>query len=188
MSQKSGLEGTFRWIPVSQELPDDSETVLICNLRDWDDPVASGFYTEGKWERCGYEGCPLDGKGYSEEGIEYPDPAWNPPTHWMHFPEPPEVAQLPELEAFPQQQAAIFQIVSERFRQQQKWGPQTHEMPVWMCILHEETGELSEAILHAKFGGNQSKEVFKEAVQVAAVAMQIVEFLLDGKTESEAAK
>jgi len=51
-------------------------------------------------------------------------------------------------------------------------------MPTWMCILHEETGELSEAILHRKFGGVEAFSELAEAIQVAAVAVQIVEFLL----------
>jgi len=64
-----------------------------------------------------------------------------------------------------------------------KWGEQNHDLPTWMCILHEETGELSEAILHEKFGGPEAGNVFKEAVQVAAVACQIVEYLLRKRNE-----
>lgn len=75
-------------------------------------------------------------------------------------------------------ETAINLIRIERTRQTEKWGEQNHDMPTWMCILHEETGELSEAILHRKFGGPEAFGELGEAVQVAAVAMQIVEFLL----------
>lgn len=73
--------------------------------------------------------------------------------------------------------AAIQDVLRERGNQQRKWGEQNHEMSIWLEILHEETGELCEADLHAKFGGPKRNNVFNEAVQVAAVALQIVEFL-----------
>ena len=76
------------------------------------------------------------------------------------------------------QAKAIAHIGEERQRQQRKWGEQNHDMPTWLCILHEETGELSEAVLHRKFGGPEAMGELQEAVQVAAVALQIVEFLL----------
>ena len=95
MSQKTTLEGTYRWIPVAQELPDDSETVLVCNLEDWDDPVDTGYYCAQEWHRGYFSDCPLDGKGYTEDGDPYPDPSWNPPTHWMRLPEPPGLAIVP---------------------------------------------------------------------------------------------
>jgi NTP pyrophosphatase (non-canonical NTP hydrolase) len=75
------------------------------------------------------------------------------------------------------QEIAIKDVLRERKNQQQKWGEQNHEMPIWLAILHEETGELSEAVLHSIFGGPERNEVFKEAVHVAAVGLQIVEFL-----------
>ena len=69
-------------------------------------------------------------------------------------------------------------IDAERKRQQLKWGEQNHDMATWMLILHEETGGLSQAILHDRFGGDHSGTAFKEAVQVAAVAKQIVEYMI----------
>lgn len=82
------------------------------------------------------------------------------------------------------QAEAVRRILGERHAQLVKWGQQNHDLPTWMCILHEETGELSEAILHQKFGGPEANNVFKEAVQVAAVACQIVEFLIRKRDES----
>lgn len=72
---------------------------------------------------------------------------------------------------------ALKAVLEERTRQDKKWGEQNHCMEDWMLILHEETGELSEAILHEKFGGHAAEELEKEAVQIAAVALQIVQFL-----------
>jgi NTP pyrophosphatase (non-canonical NTP hydrolase) len=76
------------------------------------------------------------------------------------------------------QSEAGARVIIERRSQNRKWGEQNHDMPTWLAILHEETGELSQAVLHAKFGGPAARDLFKEAVQVAAVALQIVEFLI----------
>jgi hypothetical protein len=83
-----------------------------------------------------------------------------------------------------EQQMALKDVLREREAQQRKWGEQNHEMPVWLEILHEETGELCEADLHARFGGPKMNDVFKEAVQVAAVGLQIVEYLRRQKPDS----
>jgi len=76
-----------------------------------------------------------------------------------------------------EQQWAIEQVVQERKRQTAKWGEQNHDMATWMLILHEETGELSETELHRIFGGPKADSQMNEAIQVAAVALQIVEYL-----------
>ena len=72
---------------------------------------------------------------------------------------------------------AINQINQERERQIKKWGEQCHDISTWCAILMEEVGELSEAALHCKFGGPKANGLKKEAIQAAAVAMQIVEML-----------
>jgi NTP pyrophosphatase (non-canonical NTP hydrolase) len=77
----------------------------------------------------------------------------------------------------------IALILKERLRQTAQWGEQNHDLPTWLCILTEEVGELSEAILHQKFGGPAAENVVKETVQIAAVALQMLEFLLRPKTE-----
>ena len=76
-------------------------------------------------------------------------------------------------------QQGIDRIEEERNRQNEKWGVQNHDMMTWLAILHEETGELAQACLHNKFGGPAEGDIMKEAVQVAAVGLQIVEFLLE---------
>jgi len=80
--------------------------------------------------------------------------------------------------ANPEQVEAIERILWERESQFRKWGKQNHDMMTWLAILHEETGEMAEACLHEKFGGPEQNNVFNEAVQTAAVACQIVEYLL----------
>jgi NTP pyrophosphatase (non-canonical NTP hydrolase) len=81
------------------------------------------------------------------------------------------------------QQTAIEHVVGERVRQQEKWGEQNHSMFIWLTILGEEVGELSECVLHERFGGPERDNLFKEAVQVAAVSFQIVEYLLRKQNE-----
>jgi NTP pyrophosphatase (non-canonical NTP hydrolase) len=72
---------------------------------------------------------------------------------------------------------AVGLVLNERQNQFLKWGNQNHDMMTWLAILHEETGELAQACLHKKFGGSKSDDVLHEAVQVAAVGLQIVEHL-----------
>jgi NTP pyrophosphatase (non-canonical NTP hydrolase) len=76
-------------------------------------------------------------------------------------------------------QQGIDRIEEERTRQFEKWGKQDHDMMTWLAILHEETGELAQACLHNKFGGPAEGNILEEAVQVAAVGLQIVEFILE---------
>ena len=80
---------------------------------------------------------------------------------------------------------AVFLIEGERKNQVAKWGIQKHDMMTWLAILHEETGELAEACLHEKFGGSEADNVMMEAIQVAAVATQIVEFLLEQQEQKQ---
>lgn len=73
----------------------------------------------------------------------------------------------------------LNQVVVERGRQIAKWGnhlPRGGFMTL-SAVLSEETGEVSKAILE----GNR-KELAIECVQVAAVAMRILEYLSDGHT------
>ena len=74
----------------------------------------------------------------------------------------------------------IERIWEERARQDEKWGEQNHDPFAWMAILMEEVGELSQAVLHARYGGPAAFTVSKEAVQVAAVAVAFLECLERG--------
>lgn len=71
---------------------------------------------------------------------------------------------------------ALASVRFERLRQDAKWGEhQRHTLVEWLAILSEEHGELAREILRAHFGQIQSKNLRAEAVQVAAVAVAIIE-------------
>lgn len=93
----------------------------------------------------------------------------------------------------------LGEVDRERRRQDAKWGEQNHAATVWLTVLTEEVGELAEAILEHRAAqrGSVNKRIFEamaagvlddpvkhwhtamreEAVQVAAVAAAIVEWL-----------
>lgn len=72
---------------------------------------------------------------------------------------------------------AIRSVVAEMNRQDEKWGADRDQHPfVWQTILSEEVGEFSQAILHDEFGGHKSGTAREEMVQIAAVALQIIEY------------
>lgn len=76
---------------------------------------------------------------------------------------------------------AFREINDERNRQDNKWGEQNHDPLTYLVVLMEEIGELSQASLHARFGGPAAVKLREEAVQVAAVALAIIECLDRGK-------
>lgn len=79
---------------------------------------------------------------------------------------------------------SVFEdILNERERQDEKWGEQNHHPMYWLGILMEEVGELAEAT-NETFLDNATeiekggyKNMRAEAIQVAAVALEIVECL-----------
>ena len=76
------------------------------------------------------------------------------------------------------QRQGIEMILHERNRQDAKWGTQRGISPTdWVTILMEEVGELAAAILGETFGTDKNPELDwrKEAIQVAAVALAMVE-------------
>ena len=79
--------------------------------------------------------------------------------------------------------AAIELVREERRRQFEKWGKQDHNLFVWMSILMEEVGEASQAALHQVFGGKAKGTFGIEIIHVAAVAIQIVEWILDAEKQ-----
>jgi NTP pyrophosphatase (non-canonical NTP hydrolase) len=73
-------------------------------------------------------------------------------------------------------QTKIFdEIVAERDRQNAKWGEQNHDPFTYMTVLTEEVGEAAEAALHMKFGGPEAENYRTELVQIAAVAVEMIE-------------
>lgn len=70
----------------------------------------------------------------------------------------------------------IKAILDERDRQDQKWGfPQENTYGEWGCILAEEAGELCKELNELNFGRGDPGKMETEAVQVAAVALSILE-------------
>lgn len=67
-------------------------------------------------------------------------------------------------------------ILTERDRQDQKWGyPQKNSFCEWASIIAEEVGELSKELNELNFGRGTLNQMEAEAVQVAAVALSILE-------------
>jgi len=69
----------------------------------------------------------------------------------------------------------LKEIKKERVKQDNKWGEQNHSPSDWLMILGEEVGEVNKAALEAKFGGGTLIEYRKELIQVAAVAVAMIE-------------
>lgn len=72
---------------------------------------------------------------------------------------------------------SLNSVLIERNKQDAKWGEQNHDPFTFLAILTEEVGELAQAALHGRYGGPESNNIREEAVQVAAVALAIVECL-----------
>lgn len=69
----------------------------------------------------------------------------------------------------------LQEILAERIRQDQKWGQQDHPPADFLMILGEEVGEANKAALEHKFANKPLDEYRKELVQVAAVAVAMIE-------------
>jgi NTP pyrophosphatase (non-canonical NTP hydrolase) len=78
--------------------------------------------------------------------------------------------------------SVLSEVLDERTRQDKKWGEQSHGGDTWLVILMEEVGELAQATLKTRFGGKGNAR--EEAIQVAAVAVAIVEALDRGTYHS----
>lgn len=69
----------------------------------------------------------------------------------------------------------IKDLILERKRQDDKWGEQNHDPCVWMTILTEEVGEVAKEALRMRFALGDLALYRAEAIQVAAVALAMVE-------------
>src|SRR5262249_11354057 len=85
-----------------------------------------------------------------------------------------KLKQSPDLQWLSQ---ATRDILIERQRQDQKWGEQNHDPFTYLTVLVEEVGELAQAALHSRFGGDKAEGLRTEALHTAAVALAIVECL-----------
>lgn len=83
----------------------------------------------------------------------------------------------------------LKKVAEERDRQDDKWGKQNHGPSEWMAILMEEVGELAHEANHLTFnpkaGSHTRKNYIDEAIQVAAVAVALVE-CIERQTEGHA--
>jgi NTP pyrophosphatase (non-canonical NTP hydrolase) len=70
---------------------------------------------------------------------------------------------------------AFLKILTERRRQDAKWGEQNHADDFWMLILMEEVGETAQAILQACEERGSPARTKEELIQVAAVAVAWLE-------------
>lgn len=82
------------------------------------------------------------------------------------------------------------EIHAERLRQEAKWGQQNHHPMLWLPILGEEVGEANKAALETYFnykseGAEDYTDYRTELVQVAAVAIAMIESLDRGKWASQ---
>lgn len=68
-------------------------------------------------------------------------------------------------------------VLAERVRQNEKWGEQRHDLGRWLAILTEEVGEVSQAMQGTWGWGKptDASDLYKELIQVAAVASAIAE-------------
>lgn len=72
---------------------------------------------------------------------------------------------------------ALTDVIAEMDRQDTKWGSDRNLNPfIWSSILGEEVGEFNQSILHDYYGGKFAGTGRDEMVQVAAVALQIIEY------------
>lgn len=69
----------------------------------------------------------------------------------------------------------LMEIADERLKQIAKFGVQKHSMADWLTILGEEVGETNKAALEAKFANGNVLNYREELIQVAAVAVAMVE-------------
>lgn len=74
------------------------------------------------------------------------------------------------------------EIQKERYRQNAKWGIQNRNPVEWIAILTEEVGEASKEAVDLHFDSKSEfqidhriKDLREELIQVAAVAVQIIE-------------
>lgn len=66
-------------------------------------------------------------------------------------------------------------VMAEHHRQIDKWGIQEHNVSWWLTFLGEEYGETCDAAAEHHFRGGSAKNVVKEAIQTATLALKIAE-------------
>ena len=80
---------------------------------------------------------------------------------------------------------AIKDILEERRGQDRVWGQQNHSPEIWLSILMEEVGELSQEMLNRRFDNSATPNLQVEMMQVAAVAVAMLECCMRNKWSEE---
>jgi NTP pyrophosphatase (non-canonical NTP hydrolase) len=71
---------------------------------------------------------------------------------------------------------ALFDAVyDEHIRQVEKWGVQDRTPFEWLTYTTEELGEVANAISECEYRDGNKREVVKEAIQLATLALKIAE-------------
>lgn len=97
---------------------------------------------------------------------------WNGPSGYTFD----QIQAMPVIDMNPAQSKWIQKILVERKRQDEKWGfPQENSYCEWGSILSEEVGELCKELNELNFRRGDLEKMETEAVQVAAVALSILE-------------
>ena len=73
------------------------------------------------------------------------------------------------------QDRVLQDVLVERKAQDAKWGEQNHDPAMWIAILIEEVGEFARAVLRHEYEDGPAPEIRRELVQVAAVALSMLE-------------
>lgn len=71
----------------------------------------------------------------------------------------------------------IDEVNKERTRQLVKFGVQNHPPEIWLALLGEEVGEANKAFVEHKFSAAPILDYRTELIQVAAVAISMIECL-----------
>lgn len=80
----------------------------------------------------------------------------------------------------------LQKINIERSRQDEKWGfPQINSIPEWGIILGEEVGEAMQEMNEIRFREKGMDSLIAELIQVAAVAVAIIEHITMEDTKDE---
>lgn len=68
-------------------------------------------------------------------------------------------------------------VLTERHRQNEKWGHQRHDHSYWLAILVEEVGEVAQAIQQGSVASKETDadDLYTELIHVAAVASAFAE-------------
>lgn len=93
---------------------------------------------------------------------------------------------IKKIEEVNRRSKVINDINQERSNQKAKWGEQHHSYAFWYAILGEEFGEVGQAIQKGSVAhkASDADDLYKELIQVAAVATAIAEQVIADEASS----